>query len=729
MLGILRRARNFSVRTKLIVACGLLALITGMVGAIAIWALSSTNGALQVVVNQSISAVDYLEQAERDMIEAQVAERSLMFMKMGTPDAQGMVKEHEDNLTQVEEGWKKYTAIPAGPMEKELWAPFEAAWKDWEKASIDVLKILAEDTPVARRDAIDLSMGEGAAKFVKASDLLSKLTALRMNHARDNAQREQDRAAWFWRWVIGFVIGALIFAIFFSVVLARYIALPLGQAASVLHRVADGDLTVELVGHLSTTAAAGMGEDELGVLISSLNKMVIDLKKIISQIRTALGNVAATSDRLTTTSRKLLGGATVQMEAIDVTTSSILQMNNSLTGSNEIAEGLYHLSHETSSSVLEMTSSIGEMSQHIKILMEAINTTSSSIEEMSATVNGIAESISALLVSAEETASSINEINATSKNVEANAKEATRLSQTVTSNASNQGMRAVEKTIEGMNRIRKDVEASSEIINDLGEKSKKVGKILTVIDEITGQTNLLALNSAILAAQAGEQGRAFAVVSDEMKALADRTAISTKEISEIVSSIQVGIENAIQSMRKGTAAVEEGVQISQEAFEALQAIQNSSNQSFQMVSEIERAMKEQAVGIKRVDEATLRVTGMLKQIEHSTHEHKKGTNLIVATVQRMQSTADQVNRAILEQTRGTQQINNAVTTVQTKTGEVSKTAKDQKTAGDLIVSSVEKIRDITQQNTAMSSELNSAVETLVDDAKQLKNEVNRFKVS
>ena len=729
MLGVLRRARNLSVRTKLIIACGLLALITGMVGAIAIWALSSTNGALQIVVDQSISAVDHLEQAERDMIEAQVAERSLMFMKMGTPDANGLVKEHQENLNQVEAGWKNYTAIPASPIEKELWAPFETAWKDWEKASIDVLKILAEDTPVARRDAIDLSMGEGAAKFEKARDVLDKLTGLRMDQARANAQHEQAQAARFWWWVVSFVGAALIFAVFFSLVLARYIALPLGQAASLLHRVADGDLTVNLIGQMDTTPGAGLGEDELGILISSLNRMVHDLKKIISQIRTALGNVAATSDRLTTTSRKLLGGATVQMEAIDVTTSSILQMNNSLTGSNEIADGLYHLSHETSSSVLEMTSSISEMSQQIKILMEAINSTSSSIEEMSATVNGIAESISGLLVSAEETASSINEINATSKNVEANAKEATRLSQTVTSHASNQGMRAVEKTIEGMNRIRKDVEASSEIINDLGEKSKKVGTILTVIDEITGQTNLLALNSAILAAQAGEQGRAFAVVSDEMKALADRTAISTKEVSEIVSSIQVGIEKAIQSMRKGTAAVEEGVQISQDAFEALKSIRDSSNRSFQMVSEIERAMKEQAIGIKQVDEATHRVTGMLKQIEQSTQEHKKGTSLIVATVQRMQSTADQVNRAIVEQTRGTQQINDAVTTVQTKTGEVSKTAKDQKTAGDLIVSSVEKIRDITQQNTAISSELNSAVETLVGEAKQLKNEVNRFKVS
>lgn len=737
--GISQSIRNLSVRSKLIVACGLLALVTGLVGAFAIWALSSTNSALQGVVNQSVSAVDYLEQAGRDMLEAQVAERSLMFMKMGTPDANGMVKEHQDNLDQVEMDWKGYTAIPAGGMEKELWTSFEAAWKDWEKTSRDVLKVLDEDTPVARRDAIDLSMGEGAAKFAKAREILDKLTSLRINQVKDNAQREQVKAVRFWWWVFGFVIAALSFAVFFSMVLSRYIALPLSKAANVLHHVADGDLTVGLIGEFDSAKAMspmkassegiGATEDELGVLVSSLNKMVNDLKNIITRIRTALNNVAATSDRLTITSKKLLGGATIQMEAIEVTSSSISQMSNSLRGSNEIADALFDLSNETSSSVLEMTSSISEVSNQIKILMEAINATSSSIEEMSTTVNTIAESISTLLVSAEETSSSLNEINTTVKNVEANAKEATHLSQTVTNNASNLGMRAVNKTIEGMSKIREDVVTSSEIINDLGAKSEKIGKILTVIEQVTRQTNLLALNAAILAAQAGQEGKGFAVVSDEMKDLADRTAFSTKEIAQIIRSIQDGITNAVQSMKKGTSTVEEGVKVSQEALDVLKTIRDSSDRSFQMVSEIEQAMKEQALGIKQVDEATNRITGTLKQIEHATQEHKKGTSLIVAAVQRMQSTAVQVNRAIVEQTRGTQQINNAVATVQVKTGEALKAAKEQKVAGDLIVSSVEKIRDITQQNTALSSDVNSAVVTLVNEADQLKKEVNRFKLS
>jgi methyl-accepting chemotaxis protein len=246
LLGTSALARNLGVRIKLILACGLLALITGLVGALAIWALSRANGAFQTMVDQDVPAAIYLEQAERDMLEAQVPERSLMFMKMGTPASDQLVKEHQENIRQVEEGWKKYRALPASEREKELWKPFETAWGEWEKTSIEVLKVLAEDTPSARRDAIDIAMGESAVKFVTARDILDKLTELKIRQAKINARNEQSQATHFWRWIVGIVIVAFILALSFSFALARYIAIPLSKVAAALHRVAGGDLTVTL---------------------------------------------------------------------------------------------------------------------------------------------------------------------------------------------------------------------------------------------------------------------------------------------------------------------------------------------------------------------------------------------------------------------------------------------------------------------------------------------------
>lgn len=237
---------SLSVRKKLIVTCGFLALVSGLIGSISIWALSKTNDSFQSMVNKSVPAIIYLEQAERDMLEAQVPERSLMFMKMGTPSSDQLVKEHQENIQQVEEGWAKYKTIPASATEKELWGPFETAWTDWKKTSSDVLKILAEDTPSARRDAIDIAMGESAMKFVVARDILDKLAEFKITEANSRSKTEQSQSALFFWMVLCFVIGTFFLAIIFSLVLARSIAIPLGKVAMTLHQVAEGDLTVTL---------------------------------------------------------------------------------------------------------------------------------------------------------------------------------------------------------------------------------------------------------------------------------------------------------------------------------------------------------------------------------------------------------------------------------------------------------------------------------------------------
>lgn len=246
MFGIRIRSRHFTVRTKLILACGFLALITGMVGAFSIWALSSTNGAFQTMVYQNIPSIIYLEQAERSMLEAQIPERSLMFMKMGSPASAAMVQKHQKSLKLVEEMWNKYKALPANAQEMKLWLPFEAAWKNWKNTSIEVLKVLAEDTSEARGDAIDISMGESAVKFATAQDILDKLTDMQIRKGETNSRNAQTQAAYFLWWVVGFVAVAFLLGLIFSVAMASSIAVPLRKVAMTLHRVAEGDLMVTL---------------------------------------------------------------------------------------------------------------------------------------------------------------------------------------------------------------------------------------------------------------------------------------------------------------------------------------------------------------------------------------------------------------------------------------------------------------------------------------------------
>jgi methyl-accepting chemotaxis protein len=217
---------------------GALALIAGLVGTVGMWAFSRVNAAFQVTVNQSLPAVTHLMEADRDMQQAVVAERSLMFMKIDAPSAQEQIKSHRDHLAMVGERWKRYTAIPASDEERGRWSAFEAARSEWEAASRDVLKVLAEDTPGARRDAVDLSLGDAAAKFDKARALLNELMETRRGLVRAHANREgaaAGRLAW---WIFVSVVGAFTLAGLLAFTFARWVARPLRQAVTLLRDIA-----------------------------------------------------------------------------------------------------------------------------------------------------------------------------------------------------------------------------------------------------------------------------------------------------------------------------------------------------------------------------------------------------------------------------------------------------------------------------------------------------------
>jgi methyl-accepting chemotaxis protein len=157
-----------------------------------------------------------------------------------------------------------------------------------------------------------------------------------------------------------------------------------------------------------------------------------------------------------------------------------------------------------------------------------------------------------------------------------------------------QGGEIVSETITGINKISQVVNESAETIGALGDSSEQIGEIIKVINDIAGQTNLLALNAAIEAARAGEQGRGFAVVADEVRKLAERTTSATNEISDMIKGFQNGTQKAVESMHSGTKEVEEGVKLSNKAGDSLKKIVESSNNVTEMVQQIATAAEEQS---------------------------------------------------------------------------------------------------------------------------------------
>ena len=336
----MKERQALSIRAKVILTCVGLALTTGFAGGLGIWAFSRVNAAFQVVATQSLPAVNHILQADREMQQAMVAERSLMFMSMTTPEAKEQTKVHAVQLTQVLERWREYSAIPASEAEQKLWPALGEAVRDWVQVSRDTVRILSEETPSSRRDAIDLSMSQGAVKFENARKILSELTAMRIEQAESHAKTEEARAAAMLWWVVSAVLGAMALALVLSFVLAHAIARPLGQTVGLLRDIAEGegDLTRRL---------EVRSQDELGELARWFNTFIDKLRVIVGQTRESAERATLAAQQLSTGAEQISAAAQEQAASLEETAASMEELTGTVKQNADSARQASQLAMES----------------------------------------------------------------------------------------------------------------------------------------------------------------------------------------------------------------------------------------------------------------------------------------------------------------------------------------------------------------------------------------------
>jgi len=236
------------------------------------------------------------------------------------------------------------------------------------------------------------------------------------------------------------------------------------------------------------------------------------------------------------------------------------------------------------------------------------------------------------------TSSAVEELTVSMKQVSNNAEASAEAARRAL-DAAEQGNRAVRDTLEGMQRIRSSVQATAKKIKSLGDRSLEISEIINVINDITEQTNLLALNAAIEAARAGEAGRGFAVVADEVRKLAEHSRAATKDIAALIKAIQAETNEAVVVMEEGTKEVEVGARLADQAGKALEAISSVVRQSAELVQEISLASKQQVRGTEGVANA-------MQIISNITRQTSQGARQTARTVENMVKLSEQLNEAL-----------------------------------------------------------------------------------
>jgi methyl-accepting chemotaxis protein len=408
-----------------------------------------------------------------------------------------------------------------------------------------------------------------------------------------------------------------------------------------------GALTAIRHGELDTR----LDPDRLG-LFARLGVMINQLAATYEQIaRRVIGTtdrLHAVTARLSEASSEMQGGSERHARAIEESLAQLGQIDVSVTGIAEEVGTLSRSTKEASGAVLQMGGSIDEVAHSMDALNRAVESSSSSSQEMGAAIQQVAESADEVQRMAEETAASMTQMDRAIQQVSEHTRQASELTQQVSSSAED-GSQAVVATIEGIEEIRTVTLDAKTVLARLAERITEIGEIVDVIGAINDEANLLSLNAAIIAAQAGEQGKAFAVVANHVKTLAQRTASSTKEIEGLIHAVQTESTNATTAMEAGIRSVETGFARSRRAGEVLETIRTSASDANVRVTAIARAASEQERNSRYVAEAANRTSSMVMQISSAMSGQSNASRHVLETCEGAIGVYRQVHRSMEDQ--------------------------------------------------------------------------------
>jgi methyl-accepting chemotaxis protein len=498
-----------------------------------------------------------------------------------------------DKVLQLEQAWGKEFAQPLIDKRKDV---------DSGNATVAELQIYylqkdASSWVKNSTEALDVADGE--------------------NRKLVEARRKSDAAASAVTVLFSIVstLVALVVGIWVAITTAKSITEPLTKLMQVSRQIGDtGDLEHSIDVNR---------EDEIGELARSFAKMVTYLKEMAG-VSESLAGGDLTVQVKPRSSQDTLGNAFARMvEGLGKLVRSVRDASAQVaSASGQVAnasDDSAKIGLQASSAIDEVTSTMHEMSVNVQNMVKSTQVQASSVSETSASIDQMVASIQRVA----DTAKVLLDISNRSRE------------------EVHSGITTMEKATDGLNRINATITSSGEIIGALGQRADDIGKIIEVIDDLAEQTNLLALNAAIEAARAGEHGLGFAVVADEVRKLAEKSAQSTKEISELIQSIQKEARKAVENMDRSTGIVNEGLDLGGELNGALKKISNVVTEVYKFAQEIGAATNEQSHGSSQIARATTRLNEITHEINSAVEEQASGAHAVVKAMERMRELVQQ----------------------------------------------------------------------------------------
>ncbi len=649
-----RYLQSLRVGVKLIAGFLLVALMVLVVAVVGYVNMGSLNAGLTTLYEDRTLPIEYLGTAG----ERLYAIRGDVFKYVLIPDERATtLASLNAHRADIDQALDRYRATQLVSDEVAGLARFDATWEDYQVAVDNVIRrVDTGDEQSAVESLRDGAATANARKAVGAA--LDTLVAINVRVAEEEHLKGDATysAATLTLTVVATI--AIILAVVSGALITRTITVPLGQVARAATGIAAGDLrqVVEV-----------RSGDEIGQMAHAFSNMVAYLQGMAA-VAAQVAENDLTETVAPLSEHDVLGTAFARM--IDHWRGLAGQLTQSATELGTASTQLATAALQAGEATSQIAASVQQVARGTTQQTTGVTQTANNMEQMKRAIDGVARGAQDQAATVGKVAMITERLSTTIQQVAGNAQAVTSGAAHATQ-AARSGAETVAQTIQGMEAIRVKVGVSAAKVRDMGDRSHQIGDIVETIDDIASQTNLLALNAAIEAARAGEHGKGFAVVADEVRKLAERASTATKEIGALISGMQHTIADAVRAMDEGAHEVEQGSATANQAGTALADILAAAQAVQTQAAAALDASGRMADLSAQMVEATEAVSAVVEENTAATEQMAASSNEILIAIEGIASVSEENGAAVEEVSASAEEMSAQVEQVSASAGSLS----------------------------------------------------------
>ena len=585
---------------------------------------------------------------------------------------ENIAKYEQDTNTSIKNLQTQIDAYRATSLVQEEVAGLAQFDKDWQPLQAETAKIIGL-VKAGKPDEARKIMASGSqfqTSYSNVEKALYTLLGINTRVAEELNTQGDVTFASSRNLLIGIAAFAIVLAIALGIIISRSITTPLSIMTNSLSNISIGDLNRDVSQEIKDSLSKR--GDEFGTAGRSLAEAEQYMQGM-AQAANAIAQNNLTVNVTAKSAKDELGNAFAKMIAgLQKVIGQVADSANSVASA---AAQLAKASEQSGEATSQIAITIQQVAKGTTEQTQGVTKTASAVEQMSRAIDGVARGAQEQATAVTKASQVASRISTAIEQVTSNAQAVTRDSAEA-ARYSRDGAKTVKETISGMEVIRTKVGISATRVQEMGTRSEEIGAIVETIEDIASQTNLLALNAAIEAARAGEQGKGFAVVADEVRKLAERSSLATKEIAGLIKGIQKTVSEAVVAMKESASEVEAGVVRANSAGEVLNNILGAAESVYKQAEEAGSAAARVSAAAGELVGAVDSVSAVIEENTAATEEMAANSTELTQSIENIASVSEENSAAVEEVSASTEQVSAQVEEVSASAASMMEMAKN-----------------------------------------------------